>query len=97
MAPARSAWRTISASRGDDVTLAVAATFVRLRSEPVAFDLVCRRLASFPLDFLFPKDVAKACAKHGVTTLARSAASVGATDRDRLARRSSRTLAETDQ
>ena len=54
---------------GDDVTLAVL---------PLSFDYGQSQLLStwyaggcvVPLDFLFPKDVAKACAKHGVTTLA---------------------------
>ena len=54
---------------GDDVTLAVL---------PLSFDYGQNQLLStwyaggcvVPLDFLFPKDVAKACAKHGVTTLA---------------------------
>ncbi|MDZ4277246.1 MAG: acyl-CoA ligase (AMP-forming), exosortase A system-associated, partial [Erythrobacter sp.] len=53
----------------DDVTLAVL---------PLSFDYGQNQLCStwyaggcvVPLDFLFPKDVAKACAKHGVTTLA---------------------------
>lgn len=53
----------------DDVTLAVL---------PLSFDYGQNQLLStwlaggsvVPLDFLFPKDVAKACAKHGVTTLA---------------------------
>jgi acyl-CoA ligase (AMP-forming) (exosortase A-associated) len=53
----------------DDVTLAVL---------PFSFDYGQNQLLStwyaggcvVPLDFLFPKDVAKACAKHGVTTLA---------------------------
>jgi acyl-CoA ligase (AMP-forming) (exosortase A-associated) len=53
----------------DDVTLAVL---------PLSFDYGQNQLfstwfaggAAVPLDFLFPKDVAKACAKHGVTTLA---------------------------
>lgn len=53
----------------DDVTLAVL---------PLSFDYGQNQLLSTwyaggcvaPLDFLFPKDVAKACAKHGVTTLA---------------------------
>ncbi|MFO6429480.1 acyl-CoA ligase (AMP-forming), exosortase A system-associated [Erythrobacter sp. W302b] len=53
----------------DDVTLAVL---------PLSFDYGQNQLFStwyaggcvVPLDFLFPKDVAKACAKHGVTTLA---------------------------
>jgi acyl-CoA ligase (AMP-forming) (exosortase A-associated) len=53
----------------DDVTLAVL---------PLAFDYGQNQLLStwmaggcvVPIDFLFPKDVAKACAKHGVTTLA---------------------------
>lgn len=53
----------------DDVTLAVL---------PLSFDygqnqLFCTWISGgsvVPLDFLFPKDVAKACAKHGVTTLA---------------------------
>jgi acyl-CoA ligase (AMP-forming) (exosortase A-associated) len=55
--------------RGDDVTLAVL---------PLSFDYGQNQLFStwfaggavVPLDFLFPKDVAKACARHGVTTLA---------------------------
>jgi acyl-CoA ligase (AMP-forming) (exosortase A-associated) len=54
---------------GDDVTLAVL---------PLSFDYGQNQLLStwyaggsvVPLDFLFSKDVAKACAKHGVTTLA---------------------------
>ena len=53
----------------EDVTLAVL---------PLSFDYGQNQLLSTwfaggsvaPLDFLFPKDVAKACAKHGVTTLA---------------------------
>jgi acyl-CoA ligase (AMP-forming) (exosortase A-associated) len=53
----------------DDVTLAVL---------PLSFDYGQNQLLStwlaggsvVPLDFLFPKDVAKACASHGVTTLA---------------------------
>jgi acyl-CoA ligase (AMP-forming) (exosortase A-associated) len=53
----------------DDVALAVL---------PLSFDYGQNQLLStwyvggcvVPLDFLFPKDVAKACAKHGVTTLA---------------------------
>ncbi|MEM7688279.1 MAG: acyl-CoA ligase (AMP-forming), exosortase A system-associated [Pseudomonadota bacterium] len=53
----------------DDVTLAVL---------PLSFDYGQNQLLSTwyaggcvaPLDFLFPKDVAKACAKHQVTTLA---------------------------
>lgn len=53
----------------DDVTLAVL---------PLSFDygqnqLFCTWIvggAVVPLDYLFPRDVAKACAKHGVTTLA---------------------------
>ncbi len=53
----------------DDVTLAVL---------PLSFDYGQNQLLSTwyaggsvaPLDFLFPRDVAKACAKHGVTTLA---------------------------
>ncbi|MBU7578873.1 MAG: acyl-CoA ligase (AMP-forming), exosortase A system-associated [Porphyrobacter sp.] len=53
----------------DDVTLAVL---------PLSFDYGQNQLLStwyaggcvVPLDFLFPKDVAKACVKHGVTTLA---------------------------
>ncbi|SHN53557.1 acyl-CoA ligase (AMP-forming), exosortase A-associated [Erythrobacter sanguineus] len=53
----------------DDVTLAVL---------PLSFDYGQSQLFStwyaggcvVPLDFLFPKDVAKACAKHQVTTLA---------------------------
>ena len=53
----------------DDVTLAVL---------PLSFDYGQNQLFStwvsggcvVPLDFLFPKDVVKACAKHGVTTLA---------------------------
>ncbi|MBI1401800.1 MAG: acyl-CoA ligase (AMP-forming), exosortase A system-associated [Porphyrobacter sp.] len=53
----------------DDVTLAVL---------PLSFDYGQNQLFStwlaggcvVPLDFLFPKDVAKACAKHCVTTLA---------------------------
>jgi acyl-CoA ligase (AMP-forming) (exosortase A-associated) len=54
---------------GDDVTLAVL---------PLSFDYGQNQLFStwyaggcvVPLDFLFPRDVAKACAKHAVTTLA---------------------------
>lgn len=53
----------------DDVTLAVL---------PLSFDYGQNQLLSTwyaggcvaPLDFLFPRDVARACAKHGVTTLA---------------------------
>ncbi|MBV7266943.1 acyl-CoA ligase (AMP-forming), exosortase A system-associated [Erythrobacter ani] len=53
----------------DDVTLAVL---------PLSFDYGQNQLLStwyaggavVPLDFLFPRDVAKACAAHGVTTLA---------------------------
>ncbi len=53
----------------DDVTLAVL---------PLSFDYGQNQLLSTwyaggcvaPLDYLFPKDVAKACARHGVTTLA---------------------------
>ena len=53
----------------DDVTLAVL---------PLSFDYGQNQLLStwlaggcvVPLDFLFPKDVAKACVVHGVTTLA---------------------------
>ncbi|MFL0356461.1 acyl-CoA ligase (AMP-forming), exosortase A system-associated [Erythrobacter sp. GH1-10] len=53
----------------DDVTLAVL---------PLAFDYGQNQLLStwfaggsvVPLDFLFPKDVVKACAKHAITTLA---------------------------
>jgi acyl-CoA ligase (AMP-forming) (exosortase A-associated) len=53
----------------DDVTLAVL---------PLSFDYGQNQLFStwlaggcvVPLDFLFPKDVVKACASHGVTTLA---------------------------
>lgn len=53
----------------DDVTLAVL---------PLSFDYGQNQLLStwfaggavVPLDFLFAKDVAKACAKHGVTTIA---------------------------
>ena len=53
----------------DDVTLAVL---------PLSFDYGQSQLLStwygggsvVPLDYLFPRDVAKACAKHGVTTLA---------------------------
>ncbi len=53
----------------DDVTLAVL---------PLSFDYGQNQLFStwlaggsvVPLDFLFPKDVTKACATHGVTTLA---------------------------
>ena len=55
--------------KGDDVTLAVL---------PLSFDYGQNQLLStwyaggsvVPLDFLFPRDVAKACAKHGATTLA---------------------------
>ena len=54
---------------GDDVTLAVL---------PFAFDYGQNQLFStwyaggrvVPLDYLLPRDVAKACARHGVTTLA---------------------------
>lgn len=54
---------------GDDVTLAVL---------PLSFDYGQNQLFStwyasgcvVPLDFLFPRDVAKACAKHQITTLA---------------------------
>ncbi len=53
----------------DDVTLAVL---------PLSFDYGQSQLLStwyaggcvVPLDYLFPRDVARACAKHGVTTLA---------------------------
>ncbi|MCK0128244.1 acyl-CoA ligase (AMP-forming), exosortase A system-associated [Erythrobacter sp. F6033] len=53
----------------DDVTLAVL---------PLSFDYGQNQLLStwhaggsvVPLDFLFPRDVAKACAKHSITTLA---------------------------
>ena len=53
----------------DDVTLAVL---------PLSFDYGQSQLLStwyaggcvVPLDYLFPRDVAKACAKHGITTLA---------------------------
>ncbi len=53
----------------DDVVLAVL---------PLSFDYGQNQLLStwyaggcvVPLDYLFPRDVAKACAKHGVTTLA---------------------------
>ncbi len=53
----------------DDVTLAVL---------PLSFDYGQNQLFStwisggavVPLDYLFPRDVAKACAKHGITTLA---------------------------
>ncbi len=53
----------------DDVTLAVL---------PLSFDYGQNQLLStwyaggcvVPLDYLFPRDVAKACARHGVTTLA---------------------------
>lgn len=53
----------------DDVTLAVL---------PLSFDYGQNQLLSTwyaggsvaPLDYLFPRDVAKACARHGVTTLA---------------------------
>lgn len=53
----------------DDVTLAVL---------PLSFDYGQNQLLStwyaggsvVPLDYLFPRDVAKACEKHGVTTLA---------------------------
>ncbi|MEO1648721.1 MAG: acyl-CoA ligase (AMP-forming), exosortase A system-associated [Pseudomonadota bacterium] len=55
--------------QSDDVTLAVL---------PLSFDYGQNQLLSTwyaggcvaPLDYLFPKDVAKACAKYGVTTLA---------------------------
>ncbi len=54
---------------GDDVTLAVL---------PLSFDYGQNQLLStwyaggcvVPLDYLFPKDVVKACARHAVTTLA---------------------------
>jgi acyl-CoA synthetase (AMP-forming)/AMP-acid ligase II len=54
---------------GDDVTLAVL---------PLSFDYGQNQLLAtwyaggcvVPLDFLFPRDVPKACAKHGITTLA---------------------------
>ena len=54
---------------GDDVTLAVL---------PLSFDYGQSQLLStwyaggsvVPLDYLFPRDVARACARHGVTTLA---------------------------
>ena len=53
----------------DDITLAVL---------PLSFDYGQNQLFSswivgaavVPLDYLFPRDVAKACARHGVTTLA---------------------------
>lgn len=53
----------------DDVTLSVL---------PLSFDYGQNQLLStwyaggsvVPLDYLFPRDVAKACAKHGITTLA---------------------------
>ena len=53
----------------DDVTLAVL---------PLSFDYGQNQLFSnwivggtvVPLDYLFPRDVAKACARHGITTLA---------------------------
>ncbi len=55
--------------QADDVTLAVL---------PLSFDYGQNQLLStwyaggrvVPLDYLFPRDVAKACLKHGVTTLA---------------------------
>ena len=55
--------------QADDVTLAVL---------PLSFDYGQNQLLStwyaggcvVPLDYLFPRDVAKACARHGVTTLA---------------------------
>ena len=55
--------------QNDDVTLAVL---------PLSFDYGQNQLLStwyaggsvVPLDYLFPNDVAKACAKHGITTLA---------------------------
>ena len=55
--------------QADDVTLAVL---------PLSFDYGQNQLFStwyaggsvVPLDYLFPRDVAKACVKHGVTTLA---------------------------
>lgn len=55
--------------KSDDVTLAVL---------PLSFDYGQNQLLStwyaggsvVPLDYLFPRDVMKACAKHGVTTLA---------------------------
>ena len=55
--------------QSDDVTLAVL---------PLSFDYGQNQLFStwyaggsvVPLDYLFPKDVEKACAKHGITTLA---------------------------
>ena len=55
--------------RADDVTLAVL---------PLSFDYGQNQLLStwyaggsvVPLDYLFPRDVAKACVKYGVTTLA---------------------------
>jgi acyl-CoA ligase (AMP-forming) (exosortase A-associated) len=57
------------ALKSDDVTLAVL---------PLSFDYGQSQLLStwyaggsvVPLDFLFPKDVVKACARHGVTSLA---------------------------
>ena len=66
---ARSAWRIIWRWRRDDVTLAVL---------PLAFDYGQNQLLStwyaggrvVPLDYLFARDVATACARHGVTTLA---------------------------
>jgi acyl-CoA ligase (AMP-forming) (exosortase A-associated) len=58
--------------------LALAADDVTLAVLPLSFDYGQNQLLStwfaggcvVPLDFLFPKDVAKACAAHGVTTLA---------------------------
>lgn len=58
--------------------LALAADDVTLAVLPLSFDYGQNQLLStwyaggavVPLDFLFPKDVAKACARHGVTTLA---------------------------
>ncbi len=58
--------------------LALAADDVTLAVLPLSFDYGQNQLLStwyaggsvVPLDFLFPKDVAKACAKHAVTTLA---------------------------
>ena len=68
----------------DDVTLAVL---------PFAFDYGQNQLFStwyaggrvVPLAYLLPRDVTKACARHGVTTLAAVPAAVVAVGRDRLA------------
>ncbi|MBX7481144.1 acyl-CoA ligase (AMP-forming), exosortase A system-associated [Qipengyuania qiaonensis] len=58
--------------------LGIAADDVVLAVLPFSFDYGQNQLLStwyaggcvVPLDYLFPRDVAKACAKHGVTTLA---------------------------